>query len=96
MIMLNPFSLKRSFDEFLNSISVFNTINTKIDKFIKTVPGLRHLQMTGESLSAFIKEKIDNWLITMGRNSYNNNTLKNMNKQKKKAEVYRICMGFPF
>jgi hypothetical protein len=86
ILLLNPFYLKQTIDNIFKSFSTINTISTKIEKIIKSVPGLRHLQMAGKSMTTFIEEKIDNWLTMMGRNSYTDETLKATEKAKKKAE----------
>lgn len=86
IILLNPVALKQTIDNIFKSFSTINTICTKIDKIMKSIPGLRHLSMAAKSLDVYIEEKIDNWLTMMERKNYNNDTLKAAEKQKKKAE----------
>lgn len=86
VLTLNPFNMVLAFKEFLSSYSVMNTLYTKLDKIMKSIPGLRHLKMSKEALTAFITDAINNWLINLSRNSYTNSTYENVKKQKKQAE----------
>lgn len=83
---LNPFALKRDMGSIKYIFSNLNTISVKLKKITKNIPGLRHISMSMSELGTFIKDSFKKWSIAITRNRYDNNTLSNMQKYKKKVE----------
>lgn len=86
IMAINPFYLKIGIRELLYSNTFTNTLIIKVSKAMKNVPGLRHLNMGMKELGNFITETINNWLVNSSRKSYDKNTLKRLEKLRKKGE----------
>ena len=73
-------------EALLRSNSFINTVLTKFEKAIKNTPGVRHINMAASELYTFFIESLNNWSTILNRKNYNNDTLKRLEKERKKGE----------